>query len=97
MNLSARVKFNVILATCVVVGFVMIVIVANTQSRAILVGLLAWLLVCTVALFRVRCQNCGRSVAYQGKVLGLPVYGGIAHKTCRECGFDLTKARGGKG
>jgi len=49
------------------------------------------LLLPTLVLPRINCQNCGRSVVYQGKLGKIPLYGGWLNRKCRNCGWDLDK------
>lgn len=37
------------------------------------------------------CPKCGTPLTYQGSIAGIRVSGGFPHKTCRECGCDLSK------
>jgi len=53
---------------------------------------LGWLIVWTFLLFQVKCPNCQKSVAYQGTVGRVSVFAGFTNASCKNCGYDLTKA-----
>jgi uncharacterized membrane protein len=78
------------MAAVVLSAFLLVIVVVKTQSTLLLGILIAWVLFGAYLLFRVRCPQCGVTVAYQGKIWRIPIYGGYANRNCKGCGFDLT-------
>jgi len=46
-------------------------------------------------LERITCPNCGESVSYQGKVIGMTIRGGFIRRKCQKCGWDLNRNKTG--
>ncbi len=90
MKLSPREKFIFAAMAFVLIGIAIVVILVETQSKALIVGFFAWIGIGSLLLTRIRCPNCGTSVAYQGKVGGLSIYAGFVRHSCQNCGHDLT-------
>jgi hypothetical protein len=90
-NLSVRTKFWLVTAFVSAVGFAIGVSMVEFQSQELMPVFIAWIFVATFLMFRVKCPNCGTSVVYQGKFLGLPIFAGFVNQKCKVCGYDFKK------
>lgn len=84
-------RFIVILVMYMVVGFFIGVVLVETQYKPLLVVFFGWFIIASYLLRRIKCPSCEMPVIYQGKILGISLYGGICRRKCANCGHDLTK------
>lgn len=87
---SVRAKFWLVTAFVMAVGFGIGVLMVQLQSQILMYAFFGWAFVASYLMFRVKCPNCGTSVTYQGKIVGLPILGGYAHSKCKVCAYDFT-------
>ena len=90
--LPVRTRFRLVVYTVMLIGFAVGVLAVQLQSWALIIVLFAWVAVGSLLIHRVRCPKCGTPVGYQGKFLGVRLYGALfAPKKCNACGYDFTK------
>lgn len=89
MKISPRRQFWLLMLLFVIGGLVIGALLVALQMPVLEWSLYAWLFGCSWLLFRIKCPNCGVTIAYQGELGGIPIYAGYAHKKCRNCDFDL--------
>lgn len=92
MKISPRQLFIYAAMIFVVVGLAIVVVLVETQAKTLIIGFFAWIAIGSFLLTRIRCPNCGTSVAYQGKVGKFSIYAGFVRHYCQSCGHDLTAA-----
>ncbi|PPE72435.1 hypothetical protein C3942_17990 [Solimonas fluminis] len=73
------------------IGFIMGVVLVKTQSRVVAGLMLAWLVLGSIRLSRIRCPQCRTQVGEQGRVSGIPVLGAFPRRHCSRCGADLAR------
>lgn len=89
--ISPRMTFVLGVGMFVVVGIGIAFALIETQETALEVAFFGWIIGGSYLLSRIRCPNCGISVAYQGKLGGISIYAGFVRTRCQNCGEDLTK------
>lgn len=91
MKTSTQSKFLIQLVCYMGIGFLIGLIMLETQSKILWLVLLGWTFLASYLMFKVKCPSCRMPVVYQGKVMGISFYAGICKSTCANCGYDLTK------
>lgn len=91
MKISPKSTFIYATLIITLVGLMIGIILVETQEKAWAIAFFVWLMIGSVALYKVRCPNCGTSLAFQGKIGGLSLYAGFARSKCQDCGYDLRK------
>ncbi|OGB23935.1 MAG: hypothetical protein A3I66_14575 [Burkholderiales bacterium RIFCSPLOWO2_02_FULL_57_36] len=84
--------FRLILVFVLIVAAIIGILMLEFQSDPLMYFFFGWAIIGAYLAFKVKCPRCGVSVAYQGTILGLPLYAGdLPVDECKHCGFDLTK------
>ena len=91
MRLSPQSKVFFLLALYILIGFILAVLVVETQLIIFVIVFFAWFIVINYLLFNVRCPACGEQLVNQGKFKGLSFFVSICSKKCLNCGYDLEK------
>jgi DNA-directed RNA polymerase subunit RPC12/RpoP len=91
MRLSPQSKIFFLLALYISIGFILAVVVVETQLMVFVIAFFTWFIVINYLLFNVRCPSCGEQLVNQGKVKGLSFFASICSKKCLKCGYDLDK------
>ena len=89
MKISAYEKFWLTTGLCTLIGFVFGLISVETQSKLSLLLFFAWAFIASYLIHQIKCPNCGAPLTFQGKLLGLPIWGGFAHRKCKSCEVSL--------
>jgi hypothetical protein len=84
-------RFIVIFAMFMVIESLIGIVLIETQYKPLLVIFFGGVFVASYFLRRIKCPSCEMPVIYQGKLLGISIYGGICRRKCANCGHDLTK------
>jgi hypothetical protein len=84
-------RFIVIFAMFMVIELFIGMILIETQYKPLIIAFFAGVFIASYLLRRIKCPSCEMPVIYQGKILGISVYGGICRRKCANCGHDLTK------
>lgn len=88
---SPRTRFIHGMISMTAIGFIMGVVLVKTQSRVVAGLMLAWLVLGSIHLSRIRCPQCRTQVGEQGRVSGIPVLGAFPRRHCSRCGADLAR------
>lgn len=88
--MSIQTKFISVATLCFAIGFLLVVLMVELQSRIIMYIFYISGFITAWIFFSIKCPNCGKSVMYQGKVMGVPWYAAFCQKNCVNCGHDLT-------
>ena len=88
--MSPRQKFYLVAAFSTAFGFVVGCLMIYLQSKVMAGVFIGWIFVSSYLMYRVRCPDCGASVAYKGEIVGISICAGFANRRCQMCGHDLT-------
>jgi DNA-directed RNA polymerase subunit RPC12/RpoP len=91
MKSSPQSRFIVTLVMFMVIGLFIGGLMIETQYKPLIIVFFGWGIFAAYLLRRIRCPSCEMPVIYQGKILGISIYGGICRQKCANCGRDLTK------
>jgi hypothetical protein len=92
--MSPRNEFRTSSAVFIGVGFIIGMVMLQTQSHWLVAAFIAWVFVGSYLMRRVKCPGCNESVTLKGQVLGLKLHAGYSSTRCKNCGCDLTLPRG---
>ena len=87
-------RFIFIFLIFMVIEFFIGIVLIETQYKPLLVIFFSGVFIASYFLRRIKCPSCDMPVIYQGKVLGISIYGGICRRKCANCGHDLTNPAG---
>jgi hypothetical protein len=91
MNTSPRKIFACGMVLFILVGIAIGIAAAEIKIYSLKWIFLAWIVIGSFCLLKIRCPKCKTPVAYQGRLGKMSIYAGFVRKTCLNCGHDLTK------
>ena len=91
MNISPQSKIVLLLAFYLVIGFVLGIIIVETQSLVFVVIFFVWFIVANILLNKVKCPKCQEPIVGQNSVKSESFLGRIFKERCSNCGHDLTR------
>jgi hypothetical protein len=91
--MSTLIRYYLMMLLVIVGGLLIGYALVLTQSDALLIVLVLWVLAGSITLTRIKCTECGASIVRTGKLAGLPYASAFTRGHCRNCGADLLRQR----
>jgi hypothetical protein len=84
-------RFILIFLIFMVIEFFIGLVMIETQYKPLVVIFFSGVFIASYFLRRIKYPSCEMPIIYQGKVLGVSIYGAICRRKCANCGHDLIK------
>jgi hypothetical protein len=91
MKTSPKRKFDAAMVLVLLVGFILGMILVASHRNFVIFIFFGWALFGVWLLFSIKCPNCGKPVAYKGRIKSIPIFAGYSNSRCQNCDFDLNK------
>lgn len=93
MKFSPQSRIAILIATYIVVGFILAIVIVETQSIAFVIIFCVWFIMANFLLGNVKCPMCGESIVNQNTIEEKSFLARVFKAKCSSCGCDLTKKR----